>query len=228
MNFFIAVASLLFVATVRAWSVPDDNTGDGTFYQLQAAGNCGYESAPAIGASTVKQLPWTSGIQTFVAINNPQYNNSLTCGQCLVYQGTGPGLGTTPIVEMPTYGFVSDSCPGKRDTYVPKVFSKSVKQTHIKETQNASGKMMTYSTDFSMTSHPTNLTTPFTIPKTKPHTNDTATRMTCVHTLLQKSMKLLANRSPASYTSSRSVISSHLLFSDLYVIMQSANPETWI
>ncbi len=88
-------------------------TGDGTFYNLgSSTGNCGFEAVSAIDAATVKQLPWASGIDTFVAINNAQYNGSLTCGQCLVYHGTGSGLGTTPIAQIPQYGFVSDSCPG--------------------------------------------------------------------------------------------------------------------
>ena len=58
----------------------------GTYYGQQggqedaASWGFGADFANSLGAE------WTTGVQTFVAMNDPQYNNSLSCGQCLMYR----------------------------------------------------------------------------------------------------------------------------------------------
>ena len=58
----------------------------GTYYGQQGgqedAASCGFgaDFANSLGAE------WTTGVQTFVAMNDPQYNNSVSCGQCLMYR----------------------------------------------------------------------------------------------------------------------------------------------
>ena len=58
----------------------------GTYYGQQGgqedAASCGFggDFANSLGAE------WTTGVQTFVAINDLQYNNSVACGQCLMYR----------------------------------------------------------------------------------------------------------------------------------------------
>lgn len=42
-------------------------------------------------------LSWKAGVQTYIALNRAQYNNSQACGQCLMYRGLGPGIGMLPI-----------------------------------------------------------------------------------------------------------------------------------
>ena len=78
------------------------DSGQATFYTLTQAGNCAFETAGT------KHLPWASGIQTFVAMNQAQYDGSVACGLCLQYMGDGQGLGLTPIPTTPQYALVSD------------------------------------------------------------------------------------------------------------------------
>ena len=58
----------------------------GTYYGQQSgqdnAAVCGFgkELANSLGAE------WSTGVQTFVAMNHPQYNNSEACGQCIMYR----------------------------------------------------------------------------------------------------------------------------------------------
>ena len=58
----------------------------GTYYGQQAgqddAADCsfGKNFANTLGAS------WQTGVQTFVAMNRNQYNNSKACGQCIMYR----------------------------------------------------------------------------------------------------------------------------------------------
>lgn len=104
--------SLIAVTLVKPAAVLAQNfTGYGTFYALGSnAGNCAYESIAPIGEPSYKQLPFATGVDTFVALNAQQYANVSSCGQCLVYQGTGQGSGTTPIAQTPQYGMTTDRC----------------------------------------------------------------------------------------------------------------------
>lgn len=58
----------------------------GTYYGQQSgqddAGVCAYGKnfANTLG------LEWSTGVQTLVAMNRDQYNNSKACGQCIMYR----------------------------------------------------------------------------------------------------------------------------------------------
>lgn len=112
------VVALAYVMQITAWTVPAPSfTGDGTFYDLGTegqAGICGYESVTPIGVDSFKQLPFASGVDTFVALNSEQYAGASSCGQCLIYKGVGGGSGTTPIASSPQYGMTSNLCPEVR------------------------------------------------------------------------------------------------------------------
>ena len=79
--------------------------GDGTFYTLQGVGACGLEKTNA------QKLPWSTGIKNNVAMNDPQFANSASCGLCLTYRGTGAGVGQTLIADTPQSALVTDLCP---------------------------------------------------------------------------------------------------------------------
>lgn len=74
--------------------------GDGTYYGYTTDGNC------AIRAP----FPSMYNGMVPVAINNDQYDGSLACGACVVFEGTGPGAGANPI-RGPFLGVVTDRCP---------------------------------------------------------------------------------------------------------------------
>ena len=42
-------------------------------------------------------LPWSSGLDMTVAMNDDQFGSSVACGMCVTFQGTGSGIGTMPI-----------------------------------------------------------------------------------------------------------------------------------
>ena len=42
-------------------------------------------------------LPWSSGLTMTIAMNDDQFGNSVACGMCVTFQGTGTGIGTEPI-----------------------------------------------------------------------------------------------------------------------------------
>lgn len=83
----------------------------GTFYGQQdgqdAQGTCSYNEN---FANTVK-LPWSSGTDMTLALNDAQFDNGSGCGLCIKFRGTGAGLGTTPpsTTEWKT-GFVNNRC----------------------------------------------------------------------------------------------------------------------
>lgn len=83
----------------------------GTFYGQQdgqdAQGTCSYNEN---FANTVK-LPWSTGVDNTIALNDAQFANSGGCGLCIKYRGTGAGLGTTPLstTEWKT-AFVNNRC----------------------------------------------------------------------------------------------------------------------
>ena len=45
-------------------------------------------------------LPWTKGISNTIALNDAQFANGAACGMCVMYQGTGEGIGTTPLATV--------------------------------------------------------------------------------------------------------------------------------
>ncbi len=86
-------------------------SAQGTFYGQQdgqdAQGTCSYNEN---FANTVK-LPWSSGTDMTIALNDAQFENGNGCGLCIKFRGTGAGLGTTPpsTTEWKT-GFVNNRC----------------------------------------------------------------------------------------------------------------------
>ena len=58
----------------------------GTYYGQQSdqddAAACGYGKNFANSLSA----EWSTGVQTFVAMNRQQYNNSNACGQCIMFR----------------------------------------------------------------------------------------------------------------------------------------------
>ena len=81
----------------------------GTFYGQQdnqdAAGACSYSANFANSNS----LPWSSGTDMTVALNDAQWAGGAGCGLCVRFRGTGAGIGTTPLstTEWKT-GFVNN------------------------------------------------------------------------------------------------------------------------
>lgn len=80
-------------------------TPDITFYGPSTTGHCSF------GFSNSYTLPWSTGITNTIALNKPQYGDSTPCGMCIQYQGTGAGLGLTPIPSTPQFGLVADELP---------------------------------------------------------------------------------------------------------------------
>ncbi|CAG5126535.1 unnamed protein product [Candidula unifasciata] len=77
--------------------------GDGTYYGYTLEGTCTYgDDYPPAGKD--------SRISALVALNAPQFMNSLVCGICLRVVGTGEGLGSDPI-KGEHIVFVKDLCP---------------------------------------------------------------------------------------------------------------------
>ena len=60
----------------------------GTYYgDVGASGTCSFDLSDA------QLLPWASGTQLRVAMDQPLFFNSQTCGMCLAMHATGPGSG---------------------------------------------------------------------------------------------------------------------------------------
>ncbi|XP_059142651.1 expansin-YoaJ-like [Physella acuta] len=81
----------------------NDFSGDGTYYGEGTGGTCQY-STPLPPAATDPK------IGALVALNRPQFLDSLTCGMCLRVTGSGNGLGNSPITGS-FIVFVKDLCP---------------------------------------------------------------------------------------------------------------------
>ncbi|CAL1530476.1 unnamed protein product [Lymnaea stagnalis] len=77
--------------------------GDGTYYGEGTGGTCQY-ATPLPPAATNRK------ISALVALNKPQFLNSITCGICLKVTGSGHGLGANPITGDHIV-FVKDLCP---------------------------------------------------------------------------------------------------------------------
>lgn len=74
--------------------------GDGTYYGTTEGGHCSIRQPhPNV----------LSGLQP-VALNSAQYSDSLPCGACIEYSGTGRGAGANPIVGK-RMGYIMDECP---------------------------------------------------------------------------------------------------------------------
>eukprot|EP00761_Pharyngomonas_kirbyi_P001371 gb/GECH01001375.1/.p1 GENE.gb/GECH01001375.1/~~gb/GECH01001375.1/.p1 ORF type:complete len:331 (+),score=82.98 gb/GECH01001375.1/:1-993(+) len=78
----------------------NDQTGDGTYYSYTSGGACTPEPQAAIYEG-----------MTAVAINDPQFYGSATCGMCVEVRGTGGGSGNDPISQEPFLAVVHDLCP---------------------------------------------------------------------------------------------------------------------
>jgi len=78
----------------------------GTFYGLgqDSQGTCSFSQ----NFANTNDLPWSTGTALTLALNNDQFANSAGCGMCVMYRGTGAGLGTTPIPATYTMGFVNN------------------------------------------------------------------------------------------------------------------------
>ncbi|XP_059142649.1 expansin-YoaJ-like [Physella acuta] len=77
--------------------------GDGTYYGDIVEGSCQI-AAPLPPAAT------NSKITALVALNRPQYLNSLVCGMCIKVTGSGTGHGSDPITGVHIV-YVKDLCP---------------------------------------------------------------------------------------------------------------------
>ncbi|CAC5426364.1 exlX [Mytilus coruscus] len=78
--------------------------GDGTYYGAGEQGTCSYSPPslpPTVAAGNIKR---------YIALNKPQFFNSLSCGMCFKVHGSGKGLGSDPIVGD-SIVFVKDLCP---------------------------------------------------------------------------------------------------------------------
>lgn len=87
-------------------------TGEATFYGHEegqdAQGACSFSE----NFANTNNLPWTKGISNTIALNDAQFANGAACGMCVMYQGTGEGIGTTPLATDKWYrGFVNNRCP---------------------------------------------------------------------------------------------------------------------
>ncbi|XP_055865272.1 expansin-YoaJ-like [Biomphalaria glabrata] len=82
--------------------------GDGTYYGQNSGGGACQYAGPLPRAATDPKI-WA-----LVAINRPQFLDSLTCGICLKVKGEGRGLGGNPI-RGEHIVFVNNYCPECRE-----------------------------------------------------------------------------------------------------------------
>ena len=101
----LTVTSLFLASNAQTNLFGQQLTGDGTFYGKSSTGHCSF------GFSNSYDLPWADGTAFSVALNAPEYSDSTPCGMCLALQGTGAGLGLTPISTTVQYAIVADECP---------------------------------------------------------------------------------------------------------------------
>jgi hypothetical protein len=103
----LIIVSLLCCVSGQTSFGTSYDMGEATYYTLTGTGNCGLEFTNA------KTLPWTKGINNFIAMNRQQYDMSGTCGLCIEYRGNGQGSGQTQLPQTPQYAMVTDQvgCP---------------------------------------------------------------------------------------------------------------------
>ena len=64
-------------------------------------------------------MPWSSGANHTLALNDAMFDGSNGCGLCVKYRGTGTGLGTTPLSTTQWYtGFVNNRCAWRPHQYL--------------------------------------------------------------------------------------------------------------
>lgn len=86
--------------------------GDATFYgqdpDQDAQGACSFNENYA----NIMSYPWHQGTMVTIALNREQFDNSRGCGLCIMYRGTGGGIGVTPLSTTQwTMGIVNNQCP---------------------------------------------------------------------------------------------------------------------
>ena len=106
------------------------NYAQGTFYGQQAdqdeRGTCSFGRN---FANTMK-LPWSTGTHNTVALNDNMFNDSLPCGTCIMYRGTGQGIGTTPIPQNWTRAIVNNRCVPAAPSCACKGFAEGTLPAH--------------------------------------------------------------------------------------------------
>lgn len=69
----------------------------GTFYgqdsDQDAKGACSFNENYA----NIMSYDWHQGTMVTIALNREQFDNSRGCGLCIMYRGTGGGIGVTPM-----------------------------------------------------------------------------------------------------------------------------------
>jgi len=101
-NVLLISLSLVFVANSQITNLYSTRqSGDGTYY-----GTTNGKS----GACSVYPRPSFMNGLTTVAINNPQWLGSATCGMCVQVTGTGSGSGANPVTGT-FIAVVDDLCP---------------------------------------------------------------------------------------------------------------------
>ncbi|CAM9495915.1 unnamed protein product, partial [Scytosiphon promiscuus] len=74
--------------------------GDGTYYGETTQGNCAFGgNVPGMYSGMIP-----------IALNRPQYSDSLMCGACLEGKASGNGNGANPIPST-FKGYITDQCP---------------------------------------------------------------------------------------------------------------------
>ena len=78
--------SLVSLSIVGSTSAIWQMLAQGTYYGQQ--GGQDDAAACAYGNNFANSLSaeWSTGVQTFIAINREQYNNSQACGLCIMYR----------------------------------------------------------------------------------------------------------------------------------------------
>jgi len=77
-------------------------TADATYYA---------QTTINTGACTLDKPTWPN-LWATVAIANPSWYGSASCGMCLQFTGDGTGSGADPVPTSPTLVYVTDLCPG--------------------------------------------------------------------------------------------------------------------
>ena len=71
-----------------------------TFYGHEEAQDAQGACSFSENFANTNNLPWTKGISNTIALNDAQFANGAACGMCVMYQGTGEGIGTTPLATV--------------------------------------------------------------------------------------------------------------------------------
>lgn len=99
----LSCAFLSFIVRSSGFGIADYNKeypGEGTYYGFTTGGNCAMRGG--LSSMYNGMVP--------VAINDEQYADSMSCGACLEVEGSGKGIGGTPI-KGKFKAYVHDRCP---------------------------------------------------------------------------------------------------------------------